>query len=276
MILVNGKETAQIAVNDRGFQYGDGLFETIEVCEGRPIFLEQHLQRLNIGCSKLKIPCSDPKLLANEIFSVCRCAKQAVLKIIITRGTGGRGYRQPDAIRPTRIISLHPLPEYSSTFPNHGINARFCETRLGLNPALAGIKHLNRLEQVLARAEWDSPDIQEGIMLDVNNYVIEGTMTNIFYVQNGAIYTDPIQLSGVAGIIRGIIKNLAEAQGLTLIEHSYGKDSLLAADEVFVSNSIIGIWPVKKIGDKNFCAGNITKKLQDWLTQLKAKALIDA
>jgi 4-amino-4-deoxychorismate lyase len=269
MILINGVETGHITVNDRGFQYGDGLFETIEVIAGQPVFLEQHLFRLSTDCSKLNIPNPDIKQLTDEIHSVCKQTQKAVLKIIITRGVGGRGYRQPETIQPTRVISLHPFPEYPSTYAEQGINARFCETRLGLNPVLAAIKHLNRLEQIIARAEWDDPAIQEGIMLDINNHVIEGTMTNLFYVKDSIIYTASLGLSGVAGIVRGVIKGLVTENNLTLIERDYGKEELLAADEVFVCNSIIGIWPVKQIGNISFAVGNITSQLQNWLAQSK-------
>jgi 4-amino-4-deoxychorismate lyase len=269
MILINGVETDHIAVNDRGFQYGDGLFETIEVLDGQPIFLEQHLSRLGADCLRLKIPKPDLKQLTDEIANVCKLAQKAVLKVIITRGAGGRGYRQPEAIQPTRVVSLYPYPEYSQTYAEQGINARFCGIRLGLNPALAGIKHLNRLEQIMARAEWDDPTIQEGIMSDINNQVIEGTMTNLFYVKDNIIYTASLKLSGVSGVMRGIIKALIAEHKLTLIEHGYNKDALLNADEVFVCNSIIGIWPVKQIENVSFAADKLTKQLQTWLAQRK-------
>ncbi|CAG7857314.1 partial 4-amino-4-deoxychorismate lyase, partial [biofilm metagenome] len=178
MILINGIEADHLPINDRGLHYGDGLFETIEVSEGHPVFLEQHLQRLTAGCSTLMIPIPDLPTLRDEVYRVCHGFQQAVLKVIITRGSGGRGYRPPDNAAPTRIVSLHSFPDYPINFAEDGINARFCSTRLGLNPALAGIKHLNRLEQVMARAEWNLPGIQEGLMLDLNDHVIEGTMTN--------------------------------------------------------------------------------------------------
>lgn len=269
MTLINGVEADHISVNDRGFQYGDGLFETIEVIAGRPVFLEQHLLRLSAGCSKLNIPNPGIKQLTDEIYSVCKNSKLAVLKIIITRGAGGRGYRQSEPIQPTRVISLHPFPEYPNTHAELGINACFCTARLGLNPTLAGIKHLNRLEQIMARAEWDDPAIQEGIMLDINDHVIEGTMTNLFYVKNSVIYTASLHLAGVAGVMRGIIKRLIAEHNLTLIEHDYGKEELLAADEAFVCNSIIGIWPVKQVGNVSFAVGNVTSQLQTWLGHSK-------
>lgn len=276
MMLVDGVETDRIPVIDRGFQYGDGLFETIEVLFGRPIFLEQHLLRLFEGCARLNIPKPDIKQLTDEINHVCKQAEQAVLKIIITRGIGGRGYRQPEVIQSTRAISLHPFPEYPSSYAKQGVTARFCTTSLGLNPALAGIKHLNRLEQVMARAEWDDPEIQEGIMLDINNHVIEGTMTNLFYVKDNITYTAMLTLAGVAGIIRGFIKTLVAEHNLSLIEHQYDKETLLNADEIFVCNSIIGIWPVRQIEDVRFTVGNVTSQLQTWLMLRKKQGLVDA
>jgi 4-amino-4-deoxychorismate lyase len=276
MILVNGVEVDHIPVNDRGFQYGDGLFETIEVIKSQPVFLDQHLLRLSTGCSRLNIPSPDINQLTDEIYRVCKHSKQAVLKIIITRGSGGRGYRQPEAIHPTRVISLHPFPEYPATHAKQGIIARFCDTRLGLNPTLAGIKHLNRLEQIMARSEWNDPSIQEGIMLDANNHVIEGTMTNLFYMKDSIIYTASLTLSGVAGIVRGVIKGLIAEHNITLIEHDYGKEALLTADEAFVCNSIIGLWPIRQIENVNFAASEVTSQLQTWLAQFKKQGLADA
>jgi 4-amino-4-deoxychorismate lyase len=276
MILVNGERNDFVAISDRGFQYGDGLFETIEVINGQPLFLEQHLLRLNAGCLKLNIPPSDIKQLTEEIYTVCKPVNQAVLKLIITRGTGGRGYRQPEVVHPTRVISLHPYPDYPQAYYKQGITARFCATRLGINPGLAGLKHLNRLEQIMALAEWDDPAIQEGIMLDINDHVIEGTMTNLFYVKDNVIHTDALNLAGVAGVMRGIIINLIAEHNLKLILQDYDKAMLLNADEVFVCNSIIGIWPVRQIERVSFTVGSVTAQLQAWLRQLKEKANIDA
>lgn len=269
MMLVNGECREHIEISDRGFQYGDGLFETIAVTNGQPVFLDRHLDRLNAGCRRLYIPFPGSELLALEAQKLCRYSSKAVLKLIITRGSGGRGYRQPDLIQPTRVLSLYPFPDYPDTYKEQGITVRICDTRLGLNPALAGIKHLNRLEQILARAEWTDPDIQEGIMLDMNEHVIEGTMTNLFYVKNDTLYTSSLKLAGVAGIMRGIIMAVSSEHGFSAIEHTFTKDELISADEVFVCNSIIGIWPVNQIGTVCFPVGVRTRQLQTWLTHSK-------
>lgn len=276
MILVNGEYGNSTPINDRGLQYGDGLFETIEVLHAKPVFLKQHLDRLASGCDRLKIPQPDIPGLKAEIQQVCQNAGSAVLKIIITRGSGGRGYRQPELLNPTRILSLHPSPKDVEVHAINGITARFCETRLGLSPGLAGIKHLNRLEQVMARAEWDDPKIQEGVVMDINSNVIEGTMSNLFYVKDLHIYTATLASAGVAGVLRAIILNLATEHGLKVVEHNYGKQTLLGADEIFVCNSIIGIWPIKQLAEMKIPVWPLTRQLQNGLSEFKAKESTDA
>ncbi len=278
MILINGERKEHIEVSDRGFQYGDGLFETIEVRDGQAVFLQSHLERLESGCQRLYIPFPGTRLLSLEVKELCRQwhSPRAVLKIIVTRGSGGRGYRQPDVIQATRVLSLHPYPDYPENYREQGIVARFCTARLGLNPILAGMKHLNRLEQVMARSEWNDQAIQEGLMLDVNDHVIEGTMTNLFYINNGCLYTAALLQSGVAGIMRSIIMTLSANHGLSVIEHTFTKDELLSADEVFVCNSIIGIWPIRQIETVRFSVGPVTHSILHWLNTFTGADCMEA
>ncbi|MCF7986492.1 MAG: aminodeoxychorismate lyase [Methylovulum sp.] len=271
MFLVNGECRSQIDISDRGLQYGDGLFETIAVHNYQPIFWQDHFNRLQAGCLRLRLPVPDSDILLAEVNQLCsqsNFAHLAVLKLMITRGSGGRGYRQPDPVLPTRILSLHPYPDYPAHFQSEGIVARFCEARLAINPLLAGLKHLNRLEQVLARAEWQNTAIQEGIMLNVHGWVIEGTMTNLFYVKAGILYTAILDESGILGIMRQKIIELSRQNGLHVCEQRYTQIDLFSADEVFFSNSLIGIWPVKQIDRHMFAVGIITKQLILWLQQL--------
>ncbi|MBU2571603.1 MAG: aminodeoxychorismate lyase [Gammaproteobacteria bacterium] len=273
MFLINGAMSCTIDVSDRGFQYGDGLFETIEINQGRLVFFDRHIRRLNEGCRRLQIPLEDTGNLVAEAENAAKDVDRGVLKIILTRGTGGRGYRQPDSIKPTRVISVYPFPDYPKNYTRNGITARVCTTRLGLNPALAGIKHLNRLEQILARAEWNDPGIQEGLMLDADGNVIEGTMTNLFYVINRQLHTSEILRSGVAGIMREIILELAESNALVLSKRYFGIDELLNADEIFVCNSVIGLWPVTQVDGKPFAVGPVTREITAWLEQYKKEWL---
>lgn len=269
MFLLNGESKHCIEFSDRGFQYGDGLFETIEVINGTPVFLDQHLHRLFKGCKKLLIPAPAEEILKKEALQLVKGSASSVLKLNITRGSGGRGYRQPETIEPTRLFSLHPFPDYPESFRSQGINARFCDTRLGLNPSLAGIKHMNRLEQVMARSEWNNSDIQEGIMMDDNGCVVEGTMSNVFVVKQNILYTPLLEQCGVEGIVRKILIQLAKKNQIQVVEKQMTKQELLSADELFVSNSIIGLWPIKKIAGQHYKIGRLTDKLQSLFLAFK-------
>ena len=269
MSLLNGEQKDDINIADRGFQYGDGVFETIEVIDGRPLFLDRHLKRLENACCKILIPAPDITLLAEESWQLSSPCRHGVLKIIVTRGSGGRGYRQPPHIIPTRLLSIYPYPDYPEQYQTQGITVRFCQNLLSSNPALAGIKHMNRLEQILARAEWQDETIQEGLMLDSQARVIEGTMSNLFLVKNRKLFTPELSKSGVAGIVRAIVMELARQQDMGVEEIHVDKSSLLQADEVFVTNSVIGIWPVKQIEQQYFNIGPITRSLQNMFQQMR-------
>jgi len=267
MVLINGQLVTQIDCTDRGLHYGDGLFETLEIVQGSPVFLQQHLARLQRGCQVLKIPYPEQLLLA-EITQLSQGTATGVLKIMLTRGSGGRGYRQPDTIETTRFLALHPFPNYPTSYQTDGIAARFCDVRLGLNPLLAGLKHNNRLENVLARAEWQD-DYQEGLLININEQVIEGTMSNLFIVKENTLYTPELSLSGVQGIIRDIIIQLAHDNNMTFQETVLSREQVLAADELFVSNSIIGIWPIASLEQQHYSVGKLTKKLMHLLSAYK-------
>ncbi|RLA00777.1 MAG: aminodeoxychorismate lyase, partial [Gammaproteobacteria bacterium] len=182
-VLVNGKPNDCVPTSDRGLLYGDGVFETIAVKNGQLHFWSEHVRRLQSGCERLGIDPVDETQLMGECRSLIRQSQQAVIKVIITRGSGGRGYRLPEQARPTRIIQLHEWPDYPASCTERGIKTRICRARLGHNASLAGIKHLNRLEQVLARQEWNDPNIMEGLMLDSDGDLVEGTMSNVFMVK---------------------------------------------------------------------------------------------
>lgn len=273
MWLINGESRHCIDISDRGLQYGDGLFETIEVIAGKPLFLSRHLQRLQQGCQILLIPCPDLNLLSAEAQQICEGTEQGVLKLMLTRGSGGRGYRQPPEISPSRICSLHPHPGYTDQLYRQGINLRFCDKRLAINPDLAGIKHLNRLEQVLARAEWQDDEIHEGLMLDSEGYVVEGTMSNLFWVENGQLRTPMLDRCGIRGVLRALVIELAHAAGIEVLETRIGASRLLQADEIFVTNSLIGIWPVKQLLRQRFTPGPLTASLLQAYADLRQQEI---
>ena len=259
-ILINGHKTDQVSVLDRGFQYGHGLFETIHVVDDEPQYWLQHMERLLEGCSRLEIPVPELSVIQREAKNLCAGITEGVLKITITRGTGGRGYAAGESENNTRVLAMFPAPQYSEACWSEGVVVKLCNTRLGINPALAGIKHLNRLEQVLAHAEWCSKDIHEGLMLDINNNVIEGAKSNVFCVKNGELYTPDLTLCGVRGIMREQVIKLAKQTGILVHETQLTLDDLYQADEFFLSNSLIGLWPVRLLEDHSFKVGPMSRQ----------------
>mgnify|MGYP000152111250 CR=1 FL=1 len=184
------------------------------------------------------------------------------LKIIVTRGSGGRGYRPDPAARSRRILHWFPAPAHPPSWSSEGVCTRFCTTTLGRNPRLAGIKHLNRLEQVLARAEWEDPAIAEGLMLDSEGLVIEGTMSNIFVEREGRLLTPRLDRAGVEGVVRALVLEQARAQGIVCEERDLAPQDLLEADALFLSNSLIGIWPVRRLEARRYRLGALTLRLR--------------
>ena len=264
---VNGTITDRLPVSDRAVQFGDGVFETLLVQQGRPYFLNRHLSRLRAGCERLGIDTAGLTLLRKDILNKAGRFPEAVIKIIISRGQSSRGYAAEAATEPDCIIRVSKRPDWPAAIQTDGIDTRLCETRLARQPLLAGIKHLNRLEQVLARQEWQDAAIREGLVRDDQGHVIEGTMSNLFLVKNGRLQTAELSLCGVAGVVRSVLFDIACAEQLPLDIGMLDVDSLCYADEVFVCNSVIGIWPVRSIHDiaDYGVAGRVTRKLQQCL-----------
>jgi 4-amino-4-deoxychorismate lyase len=271
-ILVNGLPAEHISVTDRGLLYGDGLFETLAVDAGRPLLWDAHLQRLLAGCARLGLPKPDVDALADEATRVCAGQARAVLKIIITRGPSSRGYAPPPVATPTRILSRSPWPDYPAANARHGVAITWCATPLARNPRLAGIKHLNRLEQVLARAEC-LPPYAEGLMCDTDGQVIAGTMSNLFAVTGDTLATPDLSQSGVAGVMRAQVLAVARERGLDCRERRLTPAEVEAADELFLTNSVIGLWPVNRLGVRTYPIGNVTQTIQQALASAHAVAL---
>lgn len=265
--LINGNATTKISCLDRGLQYGDGVFETIAVDNGKLLCWDEHIERLKSGCKRLNIPIQNSETLKNETRSLIRSGKKGVIKIMITRGQGGRGYALPEQVEAGRIVSFYPFPSYPKNNSN-GISVRICEYRYAHNETLAGIKHLNRLEQVIARSEWTrNTDIAEGIVLDKKSNVIEGTMSNIFCVINSVLLTPELNLCGVEGVIRNKILELAPTLGINTKVKTISIDELKKSDEIFVCNSVIGLWPVIKLEEQAFSVGKISKQIRQTLLE---------
>jgi 4-amino-4-deoxychorismate lyase len=223
-----------------------------------------------VGCSRLNIqPVAETKLL-EEAARLVKSIERGVIKIIITRGQGGRGYATPKDNNSSRIITLYPWPDYAHENSLSGVQTRVCDYRYAINPGLAGIKHLNRLEQILARSEWEESSIAEGIVMDQNDNVIEGTMSNIFYVTESVLLTPDLSSSGINGVVRQKIIELAATMQLEVRITKTPLDALMSADEIFMCNSIIGVWPIKMIDEKPFQVGETTHQIRQSLEKYQS------
>lgn len=266
--LVNGQQCEQISIQDRGFNYGDGIFTTLKVKQGCPLFLSSHLERLSRDSSRLALPSPDVKLLTAEIKDLAQIYSDCVLKIVLTRGVAPRGYFCSDSV-PTRALIVYPEGElpFSKTLVRYAV-LRVCKTTLSNNLQLAGVKHLNRLEQVLGRNEWRSGEFDEGVMLDQNGYVIEGTMSNIFCVRSGVLTTPLISQCGILGVMRGQVISIANTLKLPMVESQIRLEDLLWAEELFITNSLVGIWPVKQLGEKKYGSYTLAEECIKQLDQM--------
>ena len=259
-VLVNGNPVAHVAADDRGLSYGDGLFETILFVAGRAPLWPRHLARLTDGCTRLHLPMPDPDLLAHEAAQACASVARAVVRITLTRGSGPRGYALPTNAQPTRIVAASPAPETPPGWYHHGIRVRECALRLSEQPLLAGIKHLNRLEQVLARAEWSDESIGEGLLCDASGRVISATAANVFAVIGGHLVTPALDRCGVAGVTRAEVLGRRECE-----VRDVWMEDLVRAEEVFLTNSVRGIVPVAALDARRWSVGPATRGLlADW------------
>ncbi|GAO37233.1 aminodeoxychorismate lyase [Sulfuricella sp. T08] len=265
MTLVNGIQSEQVRVFDRGLTYGDGVFRTLRVSASRPLCWSRHYDKLYADCAALGIVCPPEAILAAEMAELIEETPDCVLKVIVTRGESQRGYAIPEYMEPTRILMASPVPQYPANYLTDGIRLHLCSTRLGMQPLLAGIKHLNRLENVLARLEWYDSEIAEGLMLDMDGNVIEGTMSNLFLRKGKTLHTPDLGRCGVAGVQRQRIMEIAVRLGMTVRVENLPLARIYDADEIVLCNSVIGVWQVRELGAKTWQAGNLAARLRSLL-----------
>lgn len=269
LALYNGKPAQAVPLSNRALAYGDGLFETIKVESGSAQFLPLHLQRLLRDCARLDISIDEPALRA-EIAWLLSTHRSGVLKLIVARESATRGYFASPRSPGMRLLQFFPQSFVEDSRSRIGVAVRICRQRLSEQPALAGIKHLNRLEQVLARSEWSESEIAEGLMLDSAGRLIEATMSNVFLVRAGVLHTPRLHRCGVAGVMREIILTQLAPKFIEIVQTELLPADLSNADEVFLCNSIIGIWPVRKIECLQKTVGDVTLALQQKLNLLIA------
>ena len=246
---INGRRGTRIDHRDRGLQYGDGVFETMRIRRGRIRLLDYHLERLFDGCARLQIAAPAARALRRELKRAAERRSEGVLKLIVTRGVSSfRGYRPTGRERCTRILTLHALPRGTRAAEETPVRVRLCATPLGLNPHLAGLKSLNRLESVVARSEWRDARIWEGLMQDVDQNIVCGTMSNLFLRREGSLLTPALDRCGVAGVMRRWVMETAGSLQLRVTERAIRWRDLREAEEVFMSNAVVGLKSVGVIG----------------------------
>ncbi|NOT15591.1 MAG: aminodeoxychorismate lyase [Methylotenera sp.] len=271
MMLINGAFHHSITPLDRGFAYGDGVFRTIQLCGGLPMHWPLHYQKLVADCATIGIVCPSAELLMSDLQQLITLEnieenKLEVLKIIITRGEGARGYKPPAVVMPTRVLIKSAIPEYATEYAMQGVRLHLCETRLATQPKLAGVKHLNRLENILARMEWRDDHIFDGLMLSQQEVVIECTMSNLFARFGTSLITPDLSQCGVAGVTRQRILGFGRALGFNMHIENIALEKLLQADEMVICNSLFGAFQVRELAQKTWQQQSLATKIRNALS----------
>ena len=254
---VNGVETSAINIADRGLAYGDGIFETMRIVQGKIPLLDWHLKRFLRGGEVLglgqaeRLQADFLKYLTIALAEIKNnaCVEASLIKMIVTRGSNGRGYIPPIDPDCQFVVQVFDRPDFSLSNRQHGIELKECEYRLAYQPQLAGIKHLNRLDQVLASQELLGHP--EGLMLDYQDHVIEGTKSNVLIFQEGQVITPNRDGCGVQGVLRDALMNASSEKNsglkLSILERDIKLDELKRSDGLAMINSVFGLWPVRTL-----------------------------
>ncbi|BAJ02545.1 4-amino-4-deoxychorismate lyase [Shewanella violacea DSS12] len=264
-VWVNGELNRHIDPLDRGLTYGDGLFATMRIVEGKIAFLSAHFARLTQGSTRLGFPWSPSEALVTQVKHLAKTQVTGCLKLLLTRGTGGRGYGAPQMCEITEVISITPIPTHYASWQRSGISLISSPIKLSQQPRLAGIKHLNRLEQVLIKSETLPTDYQDWLVLDGLNNIAESSMANLFFVEGKQIVTPSISHSGVAGVMREqVIYALLEA-GYDVEARPIPYLQLCRYQHVFMTNSLVGILDINNVDDFHFTHANFTHEIRQIL-----------
>jgi 4-amino-4-deoxychorismate lyase len=269
VIRIDGAAAAEVGVLDRGLHFGDGLFETLACVKGKPRFPALHLERLEFGCERLQIA-ADLEAIRSEIFELAAGTERAIVKVLVTAGEATRrGYGRSGHERAKRITIRYAWPHEATPEPHHGFMIRTLTLRLGENPRLAGLKHCNRLEQILARTELAAePGYDEGLLYSSSGNLVSGTLSNVFLVRDGSLLTPRIDQCGVSGVMRRVVLREARQAGVPARECELRAPDLQTAEEVFVTNALMGIRPVRALDDRQLALGPVTQHLQSVLAPL--------
>lgn len=265
--LVDGRRGEQLSIRDRGLHYGDGLFETVRCDDGQLRWFDRHLARLRLGCERLGLAPPDAAQLRAEAGSVAKGLPRALVKIILTRGAAtARGYRPAGDERPTRIVCAYDWPPPAPPEFRAGLSS----VRLGINPSLAGIKHLNRLEQVLAQSAAAPQGLHEVLMASSAGDLVGGSMSNLFAWRGDDLQTPPVEDCGVAGIMRSLVLEAAAGLGIAVRIAALPLADLASIQSLFVTNVRLGAQPIHWYQERRLLDDARTARLQDWINATSA------
>ncbi|WP_340676653.1 aminodeoxychorismate lyase [Paraglaciecola sp.] len=254
MIIINGQIQDSIDVTERAVQYGDGCFTTMTFFQGQLQMWPQHLARLQHNCQRLAINFSQWQALQDSALSLIANAehKSGVIKIIISRGKGGRGYSPLNVTAPSYILSCHELPSHYMSWQKRGISLGLSPVKLAMQPLLAGLKHLNRLEQVLVKQALDLTEFDDVLVCDTSDNIIEASAANVFWLHKGQWFTPSLESSGVEGVMRNKVCQLLStlSQPVTETKQKFTVD--FAAEEMFICNALMTIVPVTTLNVPTF------------------------
>ncbi|RJG42257.1 aminodeoxychorismate lyase [Motilimonas pumila] len=262
MMLINGKAATDLPISDRATQYGDGFFTTAKIVEGEVQFWRDHVERLMLTSKALHIELPSVLDLFQEVQQLVQQHPDGVLKIMISRGQGGRGYSPAGCSKATRVLSISELPSHYTQWQQTGIELAVCEQKIASSPMLAGLKTLNRLEQVLLKREVELTGKEDGLVLAQDNTVVEATAANIFWYHQGTWYTPDLRQAGIKGIMRKQVLAACERANMPCQQGQYPLTDVLAADAVFICNSLMGLVPVKQCQQQSWTDFTAIQRLQ--------------
>jgi len=268
MFLINGTEQPWLSASDRAIQFGDGCFTTARILNGQIQFMAAHQARLRLACARLMIAFSDWELLEHEMVHLAAGKDDGVVKVILSRGAGGRGYSANACTTPTRILSVSARPAHYARWRAQGVTLALSPVPLGRNPWLAGIKHLNRLEQVLIRAQLEQTSADEALVLDSDGWVTECCAANIFWRRGREVFTPRLDQAGVDGIMRQYCLRQLAAGGFTVAEVQARPDALAQAEEVIICNALMPVVPVRQWAECSWTARDMYQFLAPLCEQI--------
>jgi len=267
----DGKPADVVSIDDRAFQYGDGLFETVAIRSGEPRLWNYHVDRMTMGCERLQIALPDVqslrKQLGHAVTQSGEISDHCAAKIVVSCGVSARGYaRETPTYAMTYIGVFATMPVATEQYRD-GVETLMCDTRLALFSVTAGLKTLNRLEQVLARAECAAQSAFEGLTLDASERLICGTMSNVFIVSNQSVITPSLHRCGVEGVMRRHTIETLRTNGIAVVIRDVGEDELYRSDEIFLTNSQFGILPVRRCGERVWPHHPVTQKVMAMMAE---------